>query len=169
MSLILPVRGVYPEISTDCFIADNATIVGDVRLGRRCSVCFNTVLRGDVNQICIGDHTNIQDGAVVHCTYQTAATRVGSFVSIGHNALVHGCTVLDKVLIGMGAIVMDHAVLETYVIIAAGAVVLERTVCESGYLYAGIPARKIKPITAEQRKMLDELPDRYLMYAGWFS
>ncbi|WP_262248147.1 gamma carbonic anhydrase family protein [Parapedobacter soli] len=169
MSLILPVKGVCPEIQQDCFIAENATIVGDVRLGKHCSVWFNAVIRGDVNSIRIGTYTNIQDGAVIHCTYLTAPTIIGSFVNIGHNALVHGCELKDRVLVGMGAIVMDHAVVEDYVIIAAGAVVLEKTVCESGYLYAGVPARKIKPLTAEQRKMLDELPDRYVMYASWFS
>lgn len=169
MPLILPVKGVYPTIEADCFIAGNATVVGDVTLGKRCSVWFNAVIRGDVNRIRIGEYTNIQDGSVIHCTYQTAPTTIGNFVNIGHNALVHGCKLMDRILVGMGAIVMDHAIVEDYVIIAAGAVVLEGTVCESGYLYAGVPARKIKPITSEQRKMLDELPDRYVMYSGWFS
>lgn len=169
MPLILPVNGVYPAIEADCFIAENATVVGDVTLGKRCSVWFNAVIRGDVNRIRIGDYTNIQDGTVIHCTYQTAPTTIGNFVNIGHNALVHGCKLMDRILIGMGAIVMDHAIVEDYVIIAAGAVVLEGTVCEQGHLYAGIPARKVKPITSEQRKMLDELPDRYVMYSGWFS
>lgn len=168
MPLILPVEGKYPRIASDCFIAENATVVGDVSLGKHCSVWFNTVVRGDVNRIQIGEYTNIQDGAVIHCTFQTAPTNIGSFVNIGHNALVHGCEVRDRVLIGMGAIVMDHALVENYVIIAAGAVVLERTICESGHLYAGIPARKIKPITLEQRQLLDDLPDRYVMYSGWF-
>lgn len=169
MPLILPVEGKYPRIESDCFIAENATVVGDVTLGKHCSVWFNAVVRGDVNRIQIGAHTNIQDGAVIHCTYRTAPTTIGSFVNIGHNALVHGCDLRDRVLVGMGAIVMDHVVVQDYVIIAAGAVVLERTVCESGYLYAGVPARKVKPITPEQRKMLDELPDRYVMYSEWFS
>ena len=169
MSLILSVKGVYPEIEQDCFVAANATIVGDVKLGARCSVWFNAVIRGDVNRIRIGSFTNVQDGAVIHCTYQTAPTTIGNYVNIGHNALVHGCTLGDRILIGMGAIVMDRAVVEDYVIIAAGAVVLEGMVCESGYLYAGVPARKIKPITVEQRTMLDELPDRYVMYSEWFS
>lgn len=168
MSLILPVNGVHPKISTDCFIADNATIVGDVEIDEKCSVWFNAVVRGDVNYIRIGRYTNVQDGVVIHCTYQTAPTVIGNYVNIGHQAIVHGCTLRDRVLIGMGAIVMDHAVVEHYVIIAAGAVVLEHTVCESGYLYAGIPARKIKPLTEDQRKLLDELPNRYVMYAGWF-
>lgn len=169
MALILPVKDVYPVIANDCFVAENATIVGAVTLGEKCSVWFNAVVRGDVNTITVGDYTNIQDGVVIHCTYQTAATVIGSHVNIGHNALVHGCTVHDRVLIGMGAIVMDHAVVEEYVIIAAGAVVLEHTVCESGYLYAGIPARKVKPISAEQRRLLDELPQRYVLYSSWFA
>lgn len=169
MALILPVNDVYPAIAADCFIADNATIVGAVTLGEHCSVWFNAVVRGDVNSITIGRYTNIQDGVVVHCTYRTAATVIGNYVNIGHNALVHGCTVHDRVLIGMGAIVMDHAVVEEYVIIAAGAVVLEHACCESGYLYAGVPARKIKPITPEQRRLLDELPQRYVLYSSWFS
>ncbi|MEC3881547.1 gamma carbonic anhydrase family protein [Parapedobacter sp. 10938] len=169
MPLILPVEGTYPIIESDCFIAENATVVGDVVLGKQCSVWFNAVIRGDVNAIRIGTHTNIQDGAVIHCTYRTAPTTIGSFVNIGHNALVHGCELRDRILIGMGAIVMDHVVVEDYVIIAAGAVVLEGTRCESGYLYAGVPARKVKPITEAQREMLDKLPDRYVMYSGWFS
>lgn len=168
MSLILPVKGIYPDIPSDCFIADNATIVGDVVMGEKCSIWFNAVVRGDVNHIRIGKYTNVQDGVVIHCTYGTAPTTIGDYVNIGHRALVHGCMLMDRILIGMGAIVMDHAVVEDYVIIAAGAVVLEHMVCESGYLYAGVPARKIKPITGEQRRMLDELPDRYVMYSGWF-
>ncbi len=169
MTLILPVNNVYPIVSDNCFVAENATIVGDVEIGEHCSIWFNTVIRGDVNSIRIGKFTNIQDGAVIHCTYQTAPTVVGDYVNIGHQALVHGCTLKNRVLVGMGAIVMDHAVVEEYVIIAAGAVVLEHTVCETGYLYAGVPARRIKPISAEQRKLLDELPDRYVMYSSWFS
>ena len=169
MALILPVLGKSPAWGEDCFIAENATIVGDVQLGDNCSVWFNAVIRGDVNYIRIGNNTNIQDGAVIHCTYQYAATEIGNNVSIGHNALVHGCKLHDHVLIGMGAIVMDHAVVEEYTIIAAGAIVLENTVCESGYLYAGIPARKIKPLTPEQRQLLNELPSRYIMYSGWFT
>lgn len=169
MALIVPVKGVYPSIPDDNFIAENATVVGDVTLGNHCSVWFNAVVRGDVNSIRIGSHTNIQDGAVIHCTYQTAATSIGSYVNIGHQAMVHGCTVHDRVLVGMGAIVMDHAVIEPYVIIAAGAVVLERAHCESGFVYGGVPAKKIKPITDEQRKLLEELPHRYVMYSGWFT
>lgn len=153
---------------SNCFIAQNATIVGDVTMGDNCSVWFNAVIRGDVNTITIGSDTNIQDGAVIHATYQKAATTIGNRVSIGHNAIVHGCTLEDHILIGMGAIVMDHAVVEPYCIIAAGAVVLENTRCESGFLYAGMPAKKIKPITEMQRALLDKLPDNYIMYSDWF-
>jgi len=169
MPVILPVKNINPTWGKNCFIAPNATLVGDVVMGDDCSVWFNAVIRGDVHYIKIGNKTNIQDGAVIHCTYNYAPTNIGDCVSIGHNALVHGCTVKNNVLIGMGAIVMDHAILEEFVIIAAGAVVLEKTICESGFLYAGIPAKKIKPITAEQREMLATLPDRYIMYSGWFK
>lgn len=169
MPVILPVKGVSPTLPDSCFIAENATIVGDVILGENCSVWFNAIIRGDVNFIRIGNYTNIQDGVVIHCTYKKAGTTIGNYVSIGHNALVHGCTLEDHVLIGMGAIVMDHAVVEEFVIIAAGAVVLENTICESGYLYAGIPAKKIKPITEEQRAMLKQLPHNYVLYSSWFE
>jgi len=169
MALILPVKDKKPFWGNDCFIAPNATIVGDVSMGNHCSVWFNAVIRGDVNAITIGDYTNIQDGVVIHATYEKASTQIGSYVSIGHNALVHGCTLKNHVLIGMGAIVMDHAEVQEFVIIAAGAVVLENTVCESGYLYAGMPAKKIKPITDEQRELLKKLPHNYVMYAGWFN
>ena len=168
MTLILAVRNVYPEIGLNCFLAENCTIVGDVVLGKNCSVWFNAVIRGDVNSIRIGDNTNVQDGAVIHCTYQKAATIIGNNVSIGHNALVHGCKIYDYVLIGMGAIVMDHAVINEFCIIAAGSIILENTVCESGFLYAGIPAKKIKPLTEEQREMLIKLPQNYKLYSSWF-
>ncbi len=138
-------------------------------MGSNCSVWFNAVIRGDVHYIKIGDNTNIQDGAVIHATYLKAPTNIGSNVSIGHNALVHGCTLHDHTLIGMGAIVMDHAVVNEFVIIAAGTVVLENTVCESGFLYAGVPAKKIKPLTDEQMAMLKQLPKNYIMYSGWFK
>ena len=169
MPLILPVKDKSPVWGADCFIAENATIVGDVVMGDNCSVWFNAVVRGDVHYIRIGNNTNIQDCAVIHCSYQYAATNIGNNVSIGHNALVHGCTLHDNVLIGMGAIVMDHAVVNEFVIIAAGSVVLEKTVCETGYIYAGTPAKKIKPITDEQREMLKRLPNNYIMYSGWFK
>jgi len=169
MPLILPVKGKSPIWGEDCFIAENATIVGDVVMGSNCSVWFNAVIRGDVHYIKIGDNTNIQDGAVIHATYLKAPTNIGNNVSIGHNALVHGCTLHDNTLVGMGTIVMDHAVVNEFVIIGAGSVVLENTICESGFLYAGTPAKKIKPLTDEQIAMLKQLPKNYIMYSGWFK
>ncbi|TZF85777.1 gamma carbonic anhydrase family protein (plasmid) [Pedobacter sp. BS3] len=168
MPLILSVKNKYPRFGKDNFIAENATVVGDVILGDHCSVWFNAVIRGDVNHIRIGNNTNVQDGAIIHCTYLRAATEIGNNVSIGHLAVVHGCTVRDNVLIGMRAVVMDHAVIEPYCIIAAGSVVLENTICESGHIYAGSPAKKIKPVTPEQRELLDRLPNNYILYSGWF-
>lgn len=169
MALILPVNNIHPQIPNDCFIAENSTIVGDVKFGNNCSVWFNAIIRGDVNSIEIGDRTNIQDGAVIHCTYQKAKTIIGNDVSIGHRAIVHGCTVHDHVLIGMGAIVMDNAVINEYCIIAAGSIILENTICESGYIYAGSPAKKIKAISEDQKKLLDKLPNNYIMYSDWFK
>ena len=168
-ALILPVHGIMPTIGPDCFLADNATIVGDVVLGRGCTVWFTAVIRGDVHRIRIGDETNVQDGAVLHCTYQQAPLTIGSRVSIGHRALVHGCTIADDVLIGMGAIVMDHAVVGAGCIIAAGAVVLENFECEPGFLYAGVPARKIKPVTEAQAEGLRRTASNYRLYASWFQ
>ena len=167
--MLLPVNGLAPQLGPDCFVAENATIVGDVVLGARCTVWFAAVVRGDVNSIRIGDQTNVQDGAVLHCTYQRAALSIGSRVSIGHRAIVHGCTVADDVLIGMGAIVMDHAVVGAGCVIAAGAVVLENTACEPGYLYAGVPARRIKPVTDEQRAVIQRTAENYVLYASWFK
>lgn len=169
MPVILQVKDKYPQIGADNFIAENATIVGDVIIGDRCSVWFNAVIRGDVNAITIGNESNIQDGAVIHATYLKASTHIGNRVSVGHNAIVHGCIVKDNVLVGMGAIIMDKAVVEEYCIIAAGSIVLENTVCETGYLYAGTPAKKIKPITDEQRALLNKLPDNYILYSSWFT
>lgn len=169
MALILPLNGKQPVAGNNCFFAPNATIVGDVVMGDRCSVWFNAVIRGDVHFIRIGDRVNIQDGAIIHCTYQKAATTIGNDVNIGHNAIVHGCTLKNNVLIGMGAIVMDHAVVEPFSIVAAGSVVTENTVVESGFIYAGSPAKKLKPISEEQRKLLEELSSRYVMYAGWYG
>ena len=168
-ALLLPVHDIWPTIGPECFLADNATIVGDVTLGRGCTVWFGTVVRGDVNSIRIGDETNIQDGAVLHCTYQKAALTIGSRVSIGHRAIVHGCTVADDVLIGMGAIVMDHAVVGSGCLVAAGAVVLENTVCEPGYLYAGVPARKIRPVSEPQTQGISRTAANYRLYASWFE
>ena len=169
MPLILPVKGKSPVWGRDCFIAENSTIVGDVEMGDNCSVWFNAVVRGDVNYIKIGNNVNIQDGVVIHCTYQKAGTTIKDNVSIGHNALVHGCTLRSNTLIGMGAIVMDNAVVEEFTIIAAGAIVLENTICESGYIYAGAPAKKIKPINEQQKALLLQLPKNYIMYSSWFT
>ncbi len=170
MALIKPVHGIHPQFGTNCFLAENATVVGQVVMGDQCSVWFNAVVRGDVNTITIGNRVNIQDGAVIHCTYQKAKTVIGNNVSIGHNALVHGCTLHDNVLIGMGAIVMDHAVVHSNSIIAAGAVVLENTIVEEGCIYAGVPAKKVKNLNAEQTKQLIEgIANNYVMYAGWFE
>ena len=169
MALILPVEDKQPQFGNNCFLAPNATIVGNVVMGDDCSAWFNTVIRGDVHYIKMGNKVNVQDGAVIHCTYQKNPTVIGNNVSIGHNAIVHGCTLQDNVLIGMGAIVMDDAIVEEYVIIGAGSVVLEKTICQSGYLYAGTPAKKIKPLTDEQKALLNKLPQNYIMYSGWFK
>ncbi|WP_081212149.1 gamma carbonic anhydrase family protein [Salegentibacter sediminis] len=169
MPLILPVKEITPEFGKDCFLAENSTIVGDVVMGEQCSVWFNAVIRGDVNAIRIGDKTNIQDGAVIHCTYEKAATSIGNNVSVGHNAIVHGCEVKDNVLIGMGAIVMDKTVVGENCIIAAGAVVLENTICEPGHIYAGTPARKIKKLSKDQIRNLTKTAKNYIMYSGWFK
>jgi carbonic anhydrase/acetyltransferase-like protein (isoleucine patch superfamily) len=170
MALILPVEDVFPKWGENCFIAPNATIVGDVVMGSDCSVWFNAVLRGDVNSIRIGDKVNIQDGAVIHCTFKRSVTVIGNNVSIGHNAIVHGCTVHDNVLIGMGAIVMDKAVVHSNTIIAAGAVVLEGTVCEGGSVYAGVPAKKVKDIEKDKIEgEINRIANNYLRYSQWFS
>lgn len=168
MAIILPVKDKSPRIGEKCFLAPNATIAGDVVLGEECSVWFTAIIRGDVNSIIIGNRTNIQDGAVIHCTYEKAATRIGNNVSIGHRAIVHGCTVKDNALIGMGAIVMDNAVVGENCIIAAGAVVLENSVCEPGYIYAGIPAKKIKNLSEVQIENLKKTSENYIMYSSWF-
>ncbi|HUX83913.1 MAG TPA: gamma carbonic anhydrase family protein [Chitinophagaceae bacterium] len=169
MPTILPVKGISPRFGKDCFIAPNATVVGDVVTGDECSIWFNAVVRGDVNSIRLGNRVNIQDGAVLHATYQKTTTVLGDRVSVGHLAIVHGCTVGDDVLIGMGAIVMDHARVGSNSIIAAGAVVLEGTEVESGSIYAGIPARKVKDISQELiRGEIHRIAENYLMYAGWF-
>lgn len=169
MALILPVEDKHPKWGNNCFIAPNATIVGDVIMGDDCSAWFNTVIRGDVNYIRIGNKVNIQDGACIHCTYQKVGTTIGNNVSIGHHAIVHGCTLHDNVLIGMGAIVMDGAVVNSNSIIAAGAVILENTICEPGSIYAGVPARKIKEIPAEMISgEIHRIADNYVRYADWF-
>ena len=169
MAVILPVLGIGPSWGANCFIAPNATIVGDVVLGDDCSVWFNAVVRGDVNAIRIGNRVNVQDGAVIHCTYQKTKALIGHNVSIGHNAIVHGCRIEDNVLIGMGAIVMDNAVVGSNSIIAAGAVVLEGTTVESGTIYGGVPARKIKDISQELVSgQIERIAGNYLHYADWF-
>ncbi|HJT74408.1 MAG TPA: gamma carbonic anhydrase family protein [Chitinophaga sp.] len=170
MPVILPVKGVLPVMGSDCFIAPNATIVGDVVMGDQCSVWFNAVIRGDVNSIVMGNKVNVQDGAVIHCTYEKTKTIIGHNVSIGHNAIVHGCTVEDNVLIGMGAIVMDNAHIGSNTIIAAGAVVLEGTKVEPGSIYAGVPAKKVKDISQTLISgEIDRIANNYLMYSGWFK
>jgi carbonic anhydrase/acetyltransferase-like protein (isoleucine patch superfamily) len=170
MALILPVEDHLPKWGNNCFIAPNATIVGDVVMGDDCSIWFNTVLRGDVNSIIIGNKVNIQDGAVVHCTFQRTKAIIGNSVSIGHNAIVHGCTIEDHVLIGMGAIVMDRAVVKSNTIIAAGAVVLEDTICEGGSIYAGVPAKKVKDISVEKIEgEIGRIAENYLRYSRWFD
>ena len=170
MPLILPVNGITPNIGNDCYIADNATIVGDVTCGDQCSFWFNSVIRGDVNSITMGNKVNVQDLAMIHCTYQKAKTVIGNNVSIGHRAIVHGCTIHDNVLIGMGAIVMDHAEIGSNTIIAAGAVVTEKMKVEPNSVYAGIPAKKIKEISPELTQgEVERIANNYVMYSGWFK
>lgn len=170
MALMKSIRGFTPKFGKDCYLADNATIIGDVIMGDHCSVWFNAVVRGDVHYIRIGNKVNIQDGAIIHCTYQTAPTTIGNNVSIAHKAIVHGCTIEDNVLIGMNAIVMDNALIGKNSIIAAGAVVLENTVVEPGSVYAGIPAKKIKDISEELTSdLLERISNNYVKYAGWYK
>lgn len=168
MDNLISVRGYTPAIGPDSFISKTAVIIGDVISGSHCSFWFNSVVRGDVNSIIIGDFTNIQDGAVIHATFEKTITVIGNSVSVGHNAIVHGCKIGNFVLVGMGAIIMDDAIIEDYCIIAAGAVILERTICESGFLYAGVPAKKIKPLTPEQILSLEKTPANYVLYSSWF-
>jgi carbonic anhydrase/acetyltransferase-like protein (isoleucine patch superfamily) len=170
MPIIKAVNGQTPVFGENCFIAENAVVVGDVVMGRDCSIWFHSVLRGDVHYIRMGDKVNVQDGAIIHCTYKKAPTNIGNNVSIGHRAIVHGCTLKDNVLVGMGAIVMDHAVVEENVLIAAGAVVLENSVLEAGHIYAGVPAKKVKAISPETFKdTIERIANNYVMYASWFQ
>ena len=170
MSFIIPVNGIEPTFGNNCFVAPNATIVGDVECGDDCSFWFNAVVRGDVNSIRLGNKVNIQDGAVIHCTYKKTKTILGNNVSIGHNAIVHGCLVHDNVLIGMGAIVMDNCEIGSNSIIAAGAVLTEGTVVPSGCIYAGVPAKKVKDISQELiNGEINRIADNYLMYSSWFK
>ena len=169
MALIKTVRNKTPQFGKNCYLSENATIVGDVTMGDDCSVWFQAVVRGDVHFIKMGNKVNVQDGAVIHCTYQKHPTTIGNNVSIGHKAIVHGCTIHDNVLIGMGAIVMDNVVVESNVLIAAGAVVLENSHLESGSIYAGVPARKVKALSEEQFEgTVNRIANNYVFYADWF-
>jgi carbonic anhydrase/acetyltransferase-like protein (isoleucine patch superfamily) len=170
MPVILPVKGISPVFGENCFIAPNATIVGEVVMGNDCSIWFNAVLRGDVNSITMGNKVNVQDGAVIHCTYLKNSTVIGNNVSIGHNAIVHGCVIADNVLVGMGSIVMDRVQIGSNSIIAAGAVVLEGTIVEPGTIYAGIPAKKVKDISQELISgEINRIANNYVMYSSWFN
>ncbi|WP_400074984.1 gamma carbonic anhydrase family protein [Winogradskyella sp. R77965] len=170
MPIIKPVKGKHPQIPEDCYVAENATIVGEVTMGTQCSIWFNAVIRGDVHFIKMGNKVNIQDGAVIHATYQKSPTTIGNNVSIGHNAIVHGCTIEDNVLIGMGSIVMDDCVIESNSIIAAGAVVTKNTIVESGSIYAGVPAKKVKDISKELISgEINRIADNYVKYSSWFK
>jgi len=170
MSFIIEIKGIKPILGNNCYVAPNATIAGDVVMGDDCSIWFNAVLRGDVNSIRMGNKVNVQDGAIIHCTYLKAATTIGNNVSIGHNAIVHGCVIHDNVLVGMGAIVMDHAKIGSNSIIAAGAVVLENTEVEPGSIYAGVPAKKVKNIPEDLISgEINRIADNYVMYSEWFK
>ncbi|MGB5556050.1 MAG: gamma carbonic anhydrase family protein [Flavobacteriaceae bacterium] len=168
--IIKTINGKTPQFGKDCFIAENATIVGDVNIGDQCSIWYNAVLRGDVHYIKMGNKVNVQDGAVIHCTYQKSPTSIGDNVSIGHNAIVHGCTVKDNVLIGMGSIIMDDCVVESNSIIAAGAVLTKGTHVPSGSVFAGMPAKKIKDISPElSAGEIDRIANNYVTYSSWFK
>lgn len=170
MALILSVNGIKPKFGKECFLAENATVTGDVVMGDQCSVWFNAVIRGDVHFIRMGDKVNIQDGAIIHCTFKKYPTHIGNNVSVGHNAIVHGCTVKDNVLIGMGAIIMDNCVIESNTIIAAGAVVTQNTHVESGCIYAGVPAKKVKEISQNQiTGEIERIANNYITYASWYK
>lgn len=169
MALIKSVRGFTPVFGKNCFLADNATVVGEVTMGDDCSVWFNAIVRGDVHYIKIGNTVNIQDGAIIHCTFQKAPVNIGNNVSIAHRVIIHGCTIHDNVLIGMGAIIMDHAVIESNSVIAAGSVVLENTIVKSGSVYAGVPAKKVKDIDTHLLEgQVQRIAQSYIMYAGWY-
>jgi len=170
MALIKEVRGFKPRFGENCYLAENSTIVGDAILGNDCSVWFNAVIRADVNSIIIGNKVNIQDGVVIHCTYEKTKTRIGNSVSIGHNAIVHGCQIQDNVLVGMGAIVMDNVIVESNCIVAAGAVVTQNSKLESGFIYAGTPAKKIKALSENLKKgEIERIANNYLKYSNWFK
>lgn len=168
--IIKKLNGKEPQFGNDCFIAENAVLVGDIAMGNQCSIWYNAVLRGDVHYIKMGNKVNVQDGAVVHCTYQKSPTNIGNNVSIGHNAIVHGCTIHDNVLVGMGSIIMDDCVVESNSIIAAGSVVTKGTIVESGSIYAGTPAKKIKDISQELISgEINRIADNYVKYSSWYK
>lgn len=168
--IIKEIKGILPEFGRDCFLAENCVVIGDVKMGNYCSVWYNTVIRGDVHYIRIGNKVNIQDGAVIHATYKTSPTTIGNNVSIGHNALVHGCTIQDNVLVGMGAIIMDDCIIESNSIIAAGALVTKKTIVRSGSVFAGSPAKKIKDISEELISgEIERIANNYVKYAGWYK
>jgi len=169
MALIEEVRGLIPKFGDECWFAPNATIVGDVELGDNCTVWFSAVVRGDVNFIRVGNNSNIQDNVTIHGTYEKAGTTIGNNVSIGHNAVIHGCTIEDNVLIGIGAIVLDNAVIKSGSIIGAGSVVLQDTVVEKNTVYGGIPAKKLKEMDESNKEMLSRIAGNYKMYSGWFK
>lgn len=170
MALIKEVKGKAPIFGEDCFLAENATIIGEVEMGDQCSIWFSAVIRGDVHYVKMGHRVNVQDNATLHCTYQKHPLNIGNEVSIGHNAIVHGCTVHDRVLIGMGAIVMDDCEIGSNSIIAAGAVVLQGTKVAPGSVYAGVPARKVKEINQElSAGEIDRIAKNYVMYSGWLK
>ncbi|MBS7320964.1 MAG: gamma carbonic anhydrase family protein [Myroides sp.] len=168
MSLIKSINGKAPSYPTTCFIAENATVIGDVVMGEHCSIWYNAVVRGDVHSIKMGDKVNVQDGAIIHCTYQKHPTIIGNNVSIGHNAIVHGCTIHDNVLVGMGAIVMDNCIVNSNVIIAAGAVVTQNTELISNSIYAGVPAKRVKELNASDfAGEIDRISNNYVLYSSW--
>ncbi|MCD4678862.1 MAG: gamma carbonic anhydrase family protein [Bacteroidales bacterium] len=170
MALIKEIKGFTPEIGTNCFLADNATIIGEVKIGDNCSIWFNTVVRGDVHYIRIGNNVNIQDGVTVHCTYKKAPVNIGNNVSIAHNAIIHGCTIHDNVLIGMGAIIMDNAVIESNTVIAAGALITENTIVKTGSVYAGVPAKLLRKADTDLVEgQIKRIAESYSMYASWYQ
>lgn len=170
MPIIKPVKGKSPQIPKNCFVAENATIVGDVSMGNYCSVWYNAVIRGDVHFIKMGSKVNVQDGAVIHATYQKSPTNIGNNVSIGHNAIVHGCTIHDNVLVGMGSIIMDDCIIESNSIVAAGAVVTKNTRVEAGSIYAGIPAKRVKDVSKELISgEINRIANNYVEYSSWFK
>ncbi len=169
MGLIVAVNGINPKIGADCFVAPNATITGDVQIGDRTSVWFNVVIRGDVHTIEIGNDCNIQDQSIIHCSYKKASTKIGDRVSVGHQSIIHGCTIEDDVLIGMGSILLDNCIIGSGCIVGAGSLVLENSILEPGFLYVGSPIRKIKPVTEAQKDLIQITAKRYPEYATWYN